>query len=589
MSRSIVIGRAEGAAGSLHLPIDVVTQTLAAIGRKGAGKTYLATMLAEEMLDANAQVVVLDPVGNWWGLRVGADGRSKGKQIFVIGGDHGDVPLVPEAGAKIAKLIVERRVSAVLDVSSFRIGERKRFAADFAEEFFHMKKSQRSPVHLFVEEAQLFAPQRPQPDENRMLGAYEAIIRLGRNYGVGCTMITQRPQSVNKEVLSQVECLCVLQVNGVHERKALEEWVQEQGADRKLVGLLPSLQRGEGYLWSPSWLRRFDKVHFKKKETFDASATPEVGKATKAASLSAVDVAALREDMAEVVAAAEKDDPKALRNRIATLERDLRTQGGRGKETVREVPVMAVKETQAVVAAIDKLIAVEKTMVDRLAQAQQTVTTEVGNLRKHIEGALRITLGGMRDSTRAMSPVNARVHHSQPSIERTIATAVRAVRETEAESLGHGVRKMLHVVASRHPEGVTVAQLGILAGYAPGGGTFRTYLPVLVRHGLIEKDHHGVIRLTEHGIANVPANRIGTTIDPEVVRREWSNTLKGGVLAMFQVLLTHYPNAITKDQLAAETGFAAGGGTFRTYLPKLKRLGLVEEKGGLLTASSDLF
>lgn len=52
----------------IAFPIDAVTQTLAAIGRKGAGKTYLATMIAEQMLDADAQVVVIDPVGGLVGL-----------------------------------------------------------------------------------------------------------------------------------------------------------------------------------------------------------------------------------------------------------------------------------------------------------------------------------------------------------------------------------------------------------------------------------------------------------------------------------------------------------------------------------------
>jgi DNA helicase HerA-like ATPase len=47
-----------------------------------------------------------------------------------------------------------------------------------------------------------------------MVGIYEEIIRLGRNYGIGVSMITQRPQSVNKEVLNQTECLFVGQVNG---------------------------------------------------------------------------------------------------------------------------------------------------------------------------------------------------------------------------------------------------------------------------------------------------------------------------------------------------------------------------------------
>jgi DNA helicase HerA-like ATPase len=63
---------------------------------------------------------------------------------------------------------------------------------------------------LVIEESQLIIPQfTGGGDVARMVGIYEEIIRLGRNYGIGCTMISQRPQSVNKEVLNQTECLFV--------------------------------------------------------------------------------------------------------------------------------------------------------------------------------------------------------------------------------------------------------------------------------------------------------------------------------------------------------------------------------------------
>jgi len=62
---------------TLNLPANGVTQTFACIGRKGAGKTYLASMLAEQMLDIGAQIVIIDPVGNWWGLRVDAESLAE--------------------------------------------------------------------------------------------------------------------------------------------------------------------------------------------------------------------------------------------------------------------------------------------------------------------------------------------------------------------------------------------------------------------------------------------------------------------------------------------------------------------------------
>ena len=144
-------------------------------------------------------------------------------------------------------------------------------------------------------------PQRVQKDEARMLGAWEDIVRLGRNCGIGCSLISQRPQSVNKEVLSQVECLCVLQVTGLHERKALEGWIQEAGQKRDIVDELPGFEIGEGYVWSPSWLRVFKKVRFNQKTTMDTSKTPELGKATKVAQLSKIDIKKLENYMNEVI------------------------------------------------------------------------------------------------------------------------------------------------------------------------------------------------------------------------------------------------------------------------------------------------
>src|SRR3990167_6018932 len=289
-------------AEELKLPLNAITQTFAQIGRKG-----------------------------------------KGKDIFIIGGTHGDVPLASEGGKEIAKLLVEKNISVVLDISEFRKNERKKFVTDFAEEFYQLKKTNPSAVHIFLEESQKFVPQRVQKDEARMVGAWEDIVRLGRNYGIVCSLISQRPQSINKEVLSQVECLCVLQITGLHERKALEEWIQEAGEDRKLVGYLPSLHQGEGYVWSPSWLRIFKKVTFNKKTTFDTSATPELGKETKSAKISEIDIEKLREQMTQVVQKINKEklDRKILIEENNRLNSELRK---RPKEQItKEIKVVDEK------------------------------------------------------------------------------------------------------------------------------------------------------------------------------------------------------------------------------------------------------
>lgn len=567
-------------ASGLSLPLDCVTQTFGAIGRKGAGKTYLATMMAEQMLDAGAQVVCLDVVGNWWGLRVGADGKSKGKEIFVLGGDHGDVPIAPESGPRLAKLIVEKNISAVLDISSFRIHERKRFAWEFAEELLHLKKKQRTAMHLFVEEAQLLIPERVGHDEARMVGAYEHIVRLGRNYGIGCTLVTQRPQSVNKNALNQVECLFVLQVTGPHERKALEGWVQEAGADRSLVGELPSLGRGEGYVWSPAWLRIYKRVQFAKKQTFDASATPEVGKAARAASLSAVDVEALRSDLAEMIEKAKAEDPRELRRRIAALEGELRKTKAApaivhpGPEEIARIGNAALQEFREHYGPI----------VQRLNGLVKRMDEEVKSLEIPSLKIICRPPAGLRKPDKSCAEfAGSRIpleKHRAPEPRRV---ASRSMNENEV-SIGKGERIILTAVA-QYPEGASREQLTILTGYRRSSRD--TYLQRLFSRDLVVNNGRGNIVATEGGM-----NVLGPDFEPlptgEDLQAYWLNRLTGGERTLLEALIRAYPKAVDREALSEATEYKRSSRD--TYLQRLTARRLIILAGrGQVQASEELF
>src|SRR5678815_3869401 len=132
---------------TLALPLDAVTQAMAFLGRRGSGKTYASTSVAEKMIDERAQIVALDPVGVWYGLRLAANGKSPGISIPVFGGLHGDIPLEPTGGKLLADLIVDRGISAVVDVSQFEHDtDKARFAFDFAARLFFRKKSAPSAI-----------------------------------------------------------------------------------------------------------------------------------------------------------------------------------------------------------------------------------------------------------------------------------------------------------------------------------------------------------------------------------------------------------------------------------------------------------
>lgn len=140
--------------------------------------------MVEEMVKSGLPVVVVDPIGVWWGLRSSADGAKPGLLVAIIGGEHGDVPVEPTAGHVVADVLVDSPSPVVLDLSEMRKGEARRFVTDFLEQLY---RRNREPLHVVLDEADEFAPQRPQRGSERLLGACEDLVRRGRARGLGVT------------------------------------------------------------------------------------------------------------------------------------------------------------------------------------------------------------------------------------------------------------------------------------------------------------------------------------------------------------------------------------------------------------------
>jgi uncharacterized protein len=169
----------------LTLPSDAATQTYGIVGRRGSGKTYFAGKLVELLLDAHKQVVVVDPAGTWYGLRLLPNGDDSKFQIPILGGQRGDIPLEPTSGKLIADIVVENAGSMILDVSEMTGGEQRQFVGQFETELFQRKKKARSPLLLMFDEAQEFFPQHISGKDEfaaQMLGAGERLVKIGRNF-----------------------------------------------------------------------------------------------------------------------------------------------------------------------------------------------------------------------------------------------------------------------------------------------------------------------------------------------------------------------------------------------------------------------
>jgi len=226
------------------------------------------------MIKANIPIGVIDGMGTWWGLRTGKEGKGNGLGIVVFGGEHADLPLVPDKIQQIARAIVESNISFVLDLSGFSKGQMKKMVAAFLDELYKINRIER---HIFIEEADMFAPQRTiGPEDAICQGAVSSFVRRGGNHNLGVSVITQRSAVLSKDVLTQADCLVILRTLAPQDKKAIQLWVEEMTDEEgsklaKWYDSLKELQNGEAWIWHPEKPEIYRKIQFRERETFHAT------------------------------------------------------------------------------------------------------------------------------------------------------------------------------------------------------------------------------------------------------------------------------------------------------------------------------
>lgn len=585
-------------AKGLTLPLDAATQTFSLLAKRGVGKTHTASVMAEEFVAAQLPFVVLDPTGAWWGLRASKD-DGPGLPVVIIGGAHGDLPLEPTGGKLVADIVVDRPGFYVVDLSTTKSNaEQDRFATDFAERLYRRKQTAREPLHLFVDEADSFVPQRPFPGQQRMLGAFEALVRRGRIYGIGVTLISQRPAVINKNVLSQTEVLVALQTTAPQDRAAIEAWAEGHGTPeqvKELMGSLASLKRGEAWIWSPSWLEAFQRVQIRDRHTFNSSATPKIGeRRQEPKALATVDIEQLRKQMADTIERTKAEDPRVLLRRVAELEKQLKdrpepkvVRTGPVKVERIEVPVIGKRAATGIVQAAKEIrkVVFKIQLTNRvLDDALVVVDKRVGELQRTLDQLMNITAGGRPTVLATGTSIPAR-----RSSQMTTPTPPQAGAGNGAGTpLRSGALRILRELAARHPAGYSRSQVGTLTGFAPSGGTFTTYLGDLKRGGYIE-ERTGLVYAASAAFDLLGNDIPAAPTTHEDVMAMWRKALRAGAYRMLDVIVAHKEIGIDRHALAEHVGMEVTGGTFTTYLGDLRRNGLTVEDRGLLVACDILW
>lgn len=585
----------------VRLPLDVVTATIAVLANRGGGKSAFTHLLVERMHAAGLPVVVLDVKGDWWGIRSSADGAGPGLPFVIFGGDRGDVALEPTAGELLADLIVDERIPAVLDMSHMSKTAARSFATAFAERLY---RRNRDPLHVVIEEADVLVPQRASAETARLLGAMEDLAKRGRHRGLGMTLVSQRSQEVAKSVLDLMETVVLLRMTGPRSIKAVQEWIsvnadQDTVTSREVIASLPTLETGEGWVWSPGFLHMLTRARFPLFATFDSHATPKPGQVRVVPAARAdIDLDRLGREIAATRERARDNDPRVMRGRLDELKRQVADAEERAAVARAAQALLAEqlaereREVAELRGRVDELQAASRgpspQSMESLRSAINLIGTAIDDLAAGEPPARRAPRITVRpnDAPRALV-----VQETPPGAPESAAPAAAGSgRSTEAvggdaPQFRKGALRMLTSLARMAPLRLTKAQWGTVAQIKHTGGTWSTYLGELRRAGLIDEGPAG-FTLSQAGW-----DYLGVRPEPMTARElqeHYLGILRAGAGRMLQACIDVYPAGLSKDDLARAAEVSASGGTFSTYLGELRRNGLVSQTGSMITATDVL-
>lgn len=523
------------------------------VGMTGSGKTYSAGTAVERILSRKGRVIIVDPLGVWWGLRLLADGRLSPFDVVIFGGQHGDMPINEHSGALIGEAVAGIAESCILDLSEFgTAASERRFMFAFLTSLY--RHANNEPVHLIFDEADMWAPERimdKEGDAMKLHGQMQTIVRRGRIKGFISWLITQRPAALSKNVLSQVDGLISFKLTATHDRKALGAWIEGQ-ADRErgkeIMGSLAELQKGQAVVWIPG-RGVLQTCQFPEKATFDSSRAPKRGEKPRTLLLGKLDLLALRERLSTVEAETKANDPKLLKAEIARL---------------RSLQNHVVPDPKAIKVAFDK--GYEAGRVTGVKQGRLAAAKHWLDSLRLVTDELEKTIQNIPESGLArLARPPAPSRNGQTVGAKPVARSLKGNGD-DHEFTGQQ-RKILNSLTfwrSIDHEAPTREQVAAVAGYKAGSGNFNNILGTLRTMGAIEYPGSGLVSLQ---------TSVGDLLEASEARAMMLSKLTGSQKKIVEAAKGH--EKLTREEMAERTEFSAGSGNFNNLLGSLRTIGIL--------------
>ena len=213
----------------VHLsPFMMLDQNLGIVGASASGKSWLAGLLTEELLRLGYQVCIIDPEGDYRGLRAFP-------HTLVLGGPETPLPSVID----LLTLSEYTTVSLILDLSCYSLPERTSYVSEVLEALLALRARRGRPHWFLLDEIHSFCPPEGGPLTD--------LIRTGMKDG-GFGLVSFRPSLVAPAVLDAIDHWLLTQMYLPEEKEIMEHLIA-RGSEKKEEGALTLLPVGQAYLY----------------------------------------------------------------------------------------------------------------------------------------------------------------------------------------------------------------------------------------------------------------------------------------------------------------------------------------------------
>lgn len=551
-------------------PVDYVNQGNSFIGIRNSGKTHGAMKTAEELMDAHMPIVAFDPTGIWHNLRIGIEGNT-GYPIIVVGGFYADIPLVKDTAVEtcrqVMKAALETRASVVFDLKHKETSTKTiwRNIVLAVVELLNEENMSYGLRHVYIEEAAEFIPQKINPGGQFVYSAIESMARMGRNFGLGYTLINQRAEEISKAIFEICDQVFIFRQAGKNSLTSIDKWLDKRGIKGTVpLEELPRLAAGECFSVNE---KEELKCKFLPKKTFHPDPKKQ------------------NQEMPQYVHTMDRQD---LINKI--MDSLAEQEEPEKKKSAPHASDKKIKELEDVIHHLKSMIDDKNVELRQLRTVVGAVTAAIATVNgQPIENVPTLDRwnGTMERTSESgeKKMVKVEKHMNIPDVQLQIAEEVEQQLEEKAktkpaQTVTAGLR-MLRACAM-FPTGISRKKMCLIAGVKSSGSTYRSGMAWMRREAYIT-ENGDTVHITKLGMMEAGPIEIPTDL---VIY--WKKLLSGSAQRALIALNKVHPHTITRNQLAGMINTEPSGSTMRAVMAILRKSNIIQENGQNIKLSPEL-